>query len=101
MLSSRDLGVQGVEAALPQRPIAAKPDIDVGERLWAQAVDPPLGFLVYFYETSLPQHPEVARDAGPGDGTTEASSPAVAGWWLNCGTGWGVALGREIDMLAR
>jgi hypothetical protein len=65
------------------------------------AVDPPLGFLVYFYETSLPQHPEVARDAGPGDGTTEASSPAVAGWWLNCGTGWGVALGREIDMLAR
>jgi hypothetical protein len=37
--------VQGVQSLFPQCPVPAQPFIDLGERLGAEAVDPPLCFL--------------------------------------------------------
>jgi hypothetical protein len=59
--------VQGVEPLFPQGPVPGKPFIDLGERLGAQAVDPPLRFLANLDQPCLPQHPEVPRHPWPGD----------------------------------
>ena len=64
---SGDLGVQGVEAVLPQRPIGLEPLVDLDERLGPQAVDAPLRVLLDRHETGLAQHPQVTRHTGAGD----------------------------------
>jgi len=60
-VSPGHLGVQGIEPLLPQGPVPAQPFIDLGERLRAEAVDPPLGFPADLDEPGLPQHPQVPR----------------------------------------
>src|SRR6266496_6113437 len=47
------LGVQGVQSQLPQGPVPAQPFIDLGERLEAEAIDPPLRFLADLDEPCL------------------------------------------------
>jgi hypothetical protein len=39
------LGVQGVQPLFPKDPVSAQPLVDLGERLRAEAVDPPLRVL--------------------------------------------------------
>ena len=55
------LGVQGVQPLLPQGPVPAQPFIDLGERLGAKTVDPPLRLLAGLDQPRLPQHPQVPR----------------------------------------
>src|SRR5262249_54546123 len=61
------LGVQGVQPLFPQGPVAAQPFIDLGERLRAEAVDPPLRLLADLDQSSFPQHPQVSRYPRRGD----------------------------------
>ena len=67
LLSSCDLGVQGIEPVLPERAVVLQPLVDLDERLRAQAVDPPLRLLTYVDEPGLPQHPQVPGHAGSSD----------------------------------
>jgi hypothetical protein len=48
------LGVQGIQPLLPQGPIPAQPFINLGERLGAEAVDPPLRLLADLDQPRLP-----------------------------------------------
>src|SRR5215469_7351197 len=59
--SPGDLGVQGIQPLLPQGPVPAQPSIDLGERLGAKTVDPPLRLLADLDKPRLPQHPQVPR----------------------------------------
>jgi hypothetical protein len=68
VLSSGDFGVEGAQTLLPQGAVSTQPHGEVGQRLWAQAVDPPLRFLVYLHESGLAKHAEVTRYARSGDG---------------------------------
>jgi hypothetical protein len=55
------LGVQGKQPLLPQGPVPAQPFIDLGERLKAKTVDPPLRLLADLDKPRLPQHPQAPR----------------------------------------
>jgi hypothetical protein len=55
------LGVQGIKPLLPQGPVPAQSFIDLGERLGAKTVDPPLRPLADLDKPGLPQHPQVPR----------------------------------------
>jgi hypothetical protein len=67
VLSSGDLGVQGVQPLLPQGPVSTQPFIDLGERLRAEAVDAPLRLLANLDQTRLTQHPQVPGHARAGN----------------------------------
>jgi hypothetical protein len=68
LLSSCDLGVQRIQALLPERSVVAQPLVDLGERLGTQAVHPKLRLLADLYEAGLTQHPQVPGDPGASDG---------------------------------
>ena len=55
------LGVQGIQPVLPQGPVLAQPFIDLGERLGAKTVNPPLRLLADLDQPRLPQHPQMPR----------------------------------------
>jgi hypothetical protein len=56
-----DLGVQGIEPLFPPGPVPAQPLVDLGQRLGAEAVDPPLRLLADLDQSRLAQHPQVPR----------------------------------------
>jgi len=70
--------MQGIQPVPRQGPVPAQPFIDLGERLKAQTVNPPLRLLADLDKPRLPQHPQVPRYPGRAIGTSAASSPAVA-----------------------
>jgi hypothetical protein len=66
-LSAGNFGVQSFHAMRPKHSVTIEPLVKLGERLWAQAVDPELGFLAHLDETGVTEDPKVARGAGTGD----------------------------------
>jgi hypothetical protein len=52
----------------PKHSIAIEPLVKLGERLWAQAVDPELGLLAHLDETCVTEDPKMARGARTSDG---------------------------------
>jgi len=59
--STGDLGIECIQALLPQAPVRAQPLVDLGERLGVKTVDPPLCLLADVHKPCLPQHSEVPR----------------------------------------
>ena len=59
--------MQGIQPLLPQGPVPAQPFIDVGQRLGAKSVDPPLRLLANLDEPRLPQHPQMPLDPRAGN----------------------------------
>jgi len=66
--------VQGVKPVLPQGPVAAQPVIDLGQRLGAQTVDPPLRLLADVDQTRL-RSTRRCRDT---PGRTHSAAPRAA-----------------------
>ena len=63
LLSSCDLGMEGVEPVLPEPAVLSQPLVDLDERLWAECVDPALRVLAYVDQPGLPQHAEMPGNA--------------------------------------
>src|SRR3954451_12036427 len=67
LLSSCDLGVEGVESALPESAVLPEPLVDLDERLRTECVDPALRVLAYVDQPGLAQHAEMPGDARASD----------------------------------
>jgi hypothetical protein len=63
VLLSIEVFFQRVEPAGPETSVGLKPSVDLGERLGSEAVPASLRVATNLDESSLPQYPQVLRDA--------------------------------------
>ncbi len=69
------LGVQGIQSLFPQGPVPVQPFIDLGERLEAETVDPPLRLLAHLDQPRLAQYSQVPGYPRPGLWTDSCDTP--------------------------
>src|SRR3954470_2364423 len=67
LLSSCDLGMEGVEPVLPEPAVLNQPLVDLDERLRAECVDPALRVLAYVDQPGFPQHTKMTGHARASD----------------------------------
>lgn len=63
LLPAGELGLERVEALLPERAEGAHPLVELPERLGVDGVEPPRAFRSDGREAAVPQYPEVSDEA--------------------------------------